>query len=178
MILKALGHHHHHPHIKIPQTIVMALIFFFHTSTYNPANSTRVVCSVYILCGGVTKCYVIGAYCLSRWNELYDFDARMNFWIKKNQSIIRKKNKCTRKMLLIHERRILPEQNSWNGIILNDISITSFQSVPYAWNTCANTFFRERYNFETYIFTLCASEKIWYTSYSKTHLRMQITTAL
>ena len=56
-------------HIKIPQTIVMALIFFFHTSTYNPANSTYSVYFFTVWCGGVTKCYVIGAYCLSRWNE-------------------------------------------------------------------------------------------------------------
>ena len=52
------------------------------------------------------------------------------------------------------------------------------QSVPYAWNTCANTFFSWALQFWDLIFSLFVSEKIWYTSYSKTHLRMQITTAL
>ena len=78
-------------------------------------------------------------------------------------------------MLLIHERGILPEQNSWNGMILNDISIKVCHTLEIR---VPIPFFSWALQFWDLIFSLFVSEKIWYTSYSKTHLRMQITTAL
>ena len=66
-------------HIKIPQTIVMALIFFFHTSTYNPANGTY---SVYFFLCVVWRCYQVLRdrgllFVKVKWEV--DFDAGMSF---------------------------------------------------------------------------------------------------